>query len=116
MSNEECARILLLAQAQHDHKMNEFADAVEKYATWDYSFLDVFDLCLDLLGVPSDNTGDTKACEIANKTGEWPAGAFCRDYCYERFDLMAVADGDVDGFIADMKESIAIWAKEGIVR
>jgi hypothetical protein len=116
MSIEDCARLLLVAQADHDRKMNEFADAVEKYATWDYSFLEVFDLCLDLLGVPADNTSETRACEIANETGEWPVGAFCRDYCYEKFDEMAVANGDVDGFIAAMKESIGIWAKEGIVR
>jgi len=116
MSKDECVKILLLAQAAHDRKMEELSATLQGFATWDYSFLDVLDLCLDMLGVPSDNTVETRACDIANETGTWPAGAFCRDSCYDTFDEMAVEKGDVDGFIAVIKDCVNKWAKEGIVR
>ena len=87
--------------------------------------LDMFDdpldnvfvtIALDLLGVPDDNTVETCACEIASETGEWPKAAFCRDWCYDTFDEMCLKNGDVDGFIAAIRDAVKFWAKEGIVR
>ena len=44
--------------------------------------IDPFDCALDLLGIPVDNTVETRACEIATETGEWPKNAYCRDGWY----------------------------------
>lgn len=116
MSKDECVKILLLAQAEHDRKVLQISNAIQEFAEWDYSFLDVCGLCLDMLGVPADNTAETRACDIANETGAWPEGAFCRDWCFNTFYEMAVKNGDVDGFIAVIKDCVKKWAKEGFVR
>lgn len=36
-------------------------------------------LC-DICGVPEDNCEEMRATDIANETGEWPEGAYCRDW------------------------------------
>ena len=46
----------------------------------------IFDIALDLMGVPPDNTVETNADSIANETGQWPDHAFCRDCFSEKWD------------------------------
>ena len=42
--------------------------------------IDLVELVADMYGVPQDNTVETDACSIASATGEWPDGAYCRDW------------------------------------
>ena len=79
-------------------------------------WMDLLPLALDLLGVPQDNTVETRACEIANETGKWPDGAFCRDWCYDLFDEVAAMQGDIDGFLAQINAAVKQWKKEGLVK
>lgn len=80
----------------------------------DTSWMDLLPLALDLLGVPEDNTVDTRACEIMNETGRWPDGAFCRDWCFDLFDEVAATQGDIDGFLVQINSAVKQWKKEGL--
>lgn len=40
----------------------------------------------DLVGIPKDNTVETNACDIANNTGYWPKGVYCRDWIYNAWE------------------------------
>ncbi len=65
-------------------------------------------LVLDALGVPADNTVETNACDIANETGVWPEGAYCRDWAYEKwYNLRRQKKPNAKKFIAHMRRLLA---------
>ena len=70
---------LLEMDAAHDKKVEQLEKAIGADGT--NLYLDgLLDIVLDALGVPADNTLETNACDIANATGEWPEGSYCRDF------------------------------------
>ena len=72
---------LLEMDAAHDKKVEQLEKAIGTAET--NLYLDgLLDIVLDALGVPADNTVETNACDIANDTGEWPDGSYCRDFWY----------------------------------
>lgn len=73
---------LLEMDASHDKKVEQLEKAIGTYGA--NLYLDeLLDIVLDALGVPADNTVETDACDIANATGEWPEGSYCRDFWYD---------------------------------
>lgn len=73
---------LLEMDAAHDKKVEQLEKAIGAIGT--NLYLDgLLDIVLDALGVPADNTIETNACDIANATGEWPEGSYCRDFWFD---------------------------------
>jgi hypothetical protein len=60
---------------------------------------DATDLIADLCGVRADNTVETDACTIANVTGVWPVGAYCRDWIWDSWQEVVRGESSIESFI-----------------
>lgn len=100
---EEVATRILTAYLPHYMAMIKLEDAGLRPPAALY--FDGIDLAADIIGVPADNTVETKACDIANATGEWPEGAYCRDWLL--FMWCGVEDGEatIEQVVAAMVEA-----------
>ena len=70
-------------------------------------YVNLLDPIADLYGVPKDNTVETHACERANKSGEWPEDAYCRDWILEDWQQVEDGDATIDDFLRVLEEGAA---------
>ena len=66
--------------------------------------VDLLDWCADMMGVPRDNTVETRVCEIANMGQGWPRNAYCRDWIYNTWLEVIGGFRTIESLIEDMQE------------
>lgn len=91
---------LLEQQKSHDQLLGKLDDiGVSAHNGFCFSCLD---FVADAIGVPSDNTVETRACEIANATGKWPENAYSRDWIYHEWGEVVDGNKAVEQFLDDL--------------
>ena len=101
----ELSRLLLTEQEKFDkshHRMTE--SGLEFPQDFD---LNLIDIVADLLSVPKDNVVEMRADDIANETGEWPDGAYCRDWLHDEWRKVWIGESTIDVFMDTIQKDDA---------
>jgi len=71
----------------------------------DHIYDPAFNLALDLIGVPPENTSSYPRLHeyLQENDGYYPDGVFCRDFCYEIFFSYCEQNRTINDFIKTMK-------------
>ena len=95
---------LLEQQLKFDRAANAYR---EKHGEYSMEIdIDLVEIVADIYGVPQDNTVETDACDIANETGEWPEGAYCRDWLLHCWTNVVEGRWDVRRFIQEIRDEV----------